>query len=85
MNRNQAESEIFSRLRDFYHWLPTEILRRAHPRPRAGIEPAAEYLRQTLPIVGPSDPGAWRPGGWKRADLDEAFAVLELAPLDWNG
>lgn len=84
MNYTQAESQIRARVRDFAWWLSSNVDRQAHPKPAddAPLEDKASFLRATLPIIARAAREDWEPGGGKRVELDEAFSVLGLAPLE---
>lgn len=85
MNEQQAEKEIRARVRDFAWWAGANPAARPEPADGAALEEKAAFLRAMLPIIGKNDPDTWQPGGWKRVELDEAFSVLGLAPLGWEG
>jgi hypothetical protein len=81
MTEQEAQNILFARRRDFRIWAS---LTKSIPYPEniPATEQDVAYLQECFPKVKKNDPEAWGKGGWKRVELDEALAFLNLPPLE---
>jgi len=88
MTKNDALRNLFARMRDFSAWtdnsetpIPVDYSTTSETI-EAHLPEIAAFIRARFSRVKKADPYAWKVGGWKREELDEAFAILGLAPLE---
>jgi hypothetical protein len=84
MERQRALGELAARTRDFHGWSCTREERPSIERGEEHIEAQEQFIRRFLPIIAKADMSAWVPGGYKRVQLEEAFAELGLSPLNFE-
>lgn len=87
MPREEALKRLWSRARDFQNWVGGEISTPSTKSVSEGIdlgpymEEMAAFVRDRFPAVARGDQGWNDPAYFKREELDEAFQVLGLDPL----